>query len=185
MRVKQNQPHLLQALKDWFQRPKPWTMRQTPYDSQEVYGHGRRVRYTIWTTAALNSYLQEELAWPAVGQVFCIERHSTDTKTGEVSLTYHYGITSLEPDEAAPAEVLCLWRHHWHIENKLHWVRDVVFGEDGSRARTATLPLALALLRNALITLLKFAGYDSVTQARAYFSANPQQALSFVGVPLE
>jgi hypothetical protein len=35
------------------------------------------------------------------------------------------GITSLSPEEASPKRLLDLVRSHWHIENKIHWVRDV------------------------------------------------------------
>ena len=31
-------------------------------------------------------------------------------------------------------------REHWHVENKLHWIRDVTFAEDLSQIRTGTAP---------------------------------------------
>ncbi|MGW3966029.1 hypothetical protein ACWED2_39845 [Amycolatopsis sp. NPDC005003] len=39
-------------------------------------------------------------------------------------------------------------RGHWHIENRLHWVRDTAYHEDTSRFRTRTAPRATATLRN-------------------------------------
>ena len=44
-----------------------------------------------------------------------------------------YAITSLPVERADAARLLSIWRGHWGIENRLHWVRDVVFGEDQSQ----------------------------------------------------
>ena len=38
--------------------------------------------------------------------------------------------------EAALSRLLEIWRGHWGIENRLHWVRDVAFGEDWVGAAT-------------------------------------------------
>jgi hypothetical protein len=71
----------------------------------------------------------------------------------------------------------------WHIENKSHWARDVVLGEDANRARTGTLAEALALLRAAVISRLRLAGMDDITTARSQASAHPQIAAFRVGIP--
>jgi predicted transposase YbfD/YdcC len=46
-------------------------------------------------------------------------------------------------------------RSHWGIENKLHWVLDVHFREDQSRARSGYAAENLATLRRFAINLLK------------------------------
>ena len=48
------------------------------------------------------------------------------------------------PERASAADLLKLCREHWTIENKLHWVRDAVFGEDASSARTGVIPQVMA-----------------------------------------
>lgn len=45
-------------------------------------------------------------------------------------------------------------RAHWGIENELHWVLDVTFGEDGCLIRTGHSPANMALLRRLGISLL-------------------------------
>ena len=46
-------------------------------------------------------------------------------------------------------------RGHWGVENKLHWVLDVCFREDQSRARTGFAAENLATLRRLALNLLK------------------------------
>jgi predicted transposase YbfD/YdcC len=46
-------------------------------------------------------------------------------------------------------------RGHWAVENQLHWVLDVQFGEDQSRARCGYAAENLALLRRMALNLLK------------------------------
>jgi predicted transposase YbfD/YdcC len=46
-------------------------------------------------------------------------------------------------------------RGHWHIENRLHWVLDVVMDEDQSRARMDHAPENLARLRRFALNLLR------------------------------
>jgi Transposase DDE domain len=53
------------------------------------------------------------------------------------------------------AEALTAIRAHWGIENKLHWVLDVVFDEDRSRARKDNAPLNLAVLRRIALNIVR------------------------------
>jgi hypothetical protein len=148
-----------------------------------VKDHGRLSTYQVRVTAALNSYLATEYGWEDVGQVLCIEHTCTFLSTGLVVRTVHYAITSLTPQAAEPEQVWRLWHEHWHSENKSHWVRDVVFGEDASRAREGRLAEALSLLRAAVITRFRLASMDAITTARTQASADLRIATFLVGIP--
>lgn len=50
-----------------------------------------------------------------------------------------------------PAQLEAFRRGHWGIENHLHYVRDVSFGEDSSTLRTGQAPQNMATLRNLVI----------------------------------
>jgi len=137
----------------------------------------------VRSTAALNAYLESEYGWPDVGQVVCIEHTRIMLDSGLVIRRMHYAITSLDPLAASPSRLLTLWHEHWHIENKNHWVRDVVFGEDASRTRTGMLPEVLALLRAVVMARFRLAGMDGITAARSRASADLRIATFLVGIP--
>ena len=66
-------------------------------------------------------------------QVCCLERTVRTAKEQRFEMAY--AITSLSPARAQPAQLLKIWRGHWGIENRSHYVRDVTFGEDACRVR--------------------------------------------------
>jgi predicted transposase YbfD/YdcC len=71
---------------------------------------------------------------------------------GEEKSEVRYFISSLRPEVKALAHAV---RGHWGIENGLHWVLDMYFAEDRSRARTAHAAANLALMRRWVISLLR------------------------------
>ena len=91
-----------------------------------------------------------------------------------------YAITSLSAQRASAAELLALNRGHWGIENRLHWVRDVVFGEDNCRAKAQHCPQNLAALRNVGLTLLRQAGINEILPTLRDFAAKPTDLLKFL-----
>jgi predicted transposase YbfD/YdcC len=90
--------------------------------------------------------------WPGMKQGFEIRRQRR--VNGELQEEVVYGVTSLKESEANAERLLDLVRTHWRIENCLHYVRDVTFGEDACRVRTGAAPQVLAALRNAVVHLI-------------------------------
>ena len=62
-------------------------------------------------------------------------------------------LTSRPAAEMNAPQIQAFRRGHWTIENPIHYVRDVTFGEDRSTARTGHTPENLATLRNLVIGL--------------------------------
>lgn len=93
-----------------------------------------------------------------------------------------YFIFSLKETNAA--ELLKIKRSHWCIENGLHWMLDVVFREDDSRARTENAAENLNIFRKQALQLLKdehsFKG--SMTSKRYLCSLDLNYALKAVGI---
>lgn len=141
-------------------------------------GHGRVDTRTLTATPALNKYLS---AWPGVAQVFRLHR-TRRFADGRVEQETAYGITSRRPGDAGASRLLDLNRAHWSIENNLHQVRGVAFGEDASRVRSGNAPQVLAALRNALIHLLTSANVPNLTAALRRFAVRPLDALRLLNV---
>lgn len=117
-------------------------------------GHGRIETRQIAVRTKLPSRLNEK--WPGLTAICRIERRR-EMKT-YCTRQVIYAITSLPVDKLEPAGLLQLSRDHWQIENCLHYVRDVTFGEDACRVRSGSAPRALAEIRNAALTLIRRTG---------------------------
>lgn len=139
-------------------------------------GHGRLEERTLTVSSMLNEYLD----WPAVLQVFKIERLVTYSTIGKVHQETQYGMTSLAAHEASPETILSLVRSEWGIENGLHYRRDVTFHEDKTRMTFKPIARAMANLNNLVIALLHHQGFSNHAQARRIFDAKPDTALSLI-----
>ena len=95
----------------------------------------------------------QEAPWPHVAQVRRIRCERIDAQTGEIGEEISYAITSLPPERANARRLLGLLRGHWRIENRLHWIRDVTFGEDRSAILANAAPQAVAACRNLVLAL--------------------------------
>ena len=76
-----------------------------------------------------------------------------------------------------PERLLELWRGHWQIENRLHYVRDVTMGEEACRVRSGQAPRVLAALRNTTLNVLRLADVTNIAEALRAFAQNPYRAL--------
>ena len=80
------------------------------------------------------------------------------------------------------AELLALNRGRWGIENRLHWVRDVSWGEDACRAKAQNCPQHLAALRNVGLTLMRAAGIHGILYTLRHFATRPSDLLTFLRI---
>jgi len=124
--------------------------------------------------------LAETLDWPGVKQVLRLER--TTLRNGQKTVEVQYAITSLSPDRADATRLLSYWVGHWGIENRLHWVRDVVFGEDACRAKIGHSPQNLAALRNASLSLLRLSGTKEILSTLRRHATRPLELMAFLGI---
>jgi predicted transposase YbfD/YdcC len=180
MVVKANQPALLAAIRACFADPPlPEPGDETATVATCDKGHGRLDLRTLERSAALNDYL----AWPAVGQVLRRTCQRVDLTTGAIAEEVSYGVTSLPPPAASAAQVEALWRGHWTIENRVHRVRDVTWGEDASQVRVGQAPQALAALRNGLLSLLRALGWTQIADAIRHYGAFAHRAVQLLSSP--
>jgi len=88
--------------------------------------------------------------WEGLKSVGVVE--STREIDGQKTVERRYYLSSLPLDVELFARAV---RSHWGVENKVHWVMDVCFHEDQSRARAGYAAENLATLRRLALNMLK------------------------------
>lgn len=144
MVVKRNQPSLYEEIETLFASSK----LPRGEDDRQTYtyagsAHGRLEQRTLASSGMLNEYSD----WPGANQVMWRTCKRRIVRRGEPSISHTYGITSLSRRQATAKDLEGLWRQHWAIENRVHFVRDETLGEDRGRAwkgHTAMARVALA-----------------------------------------
>jgi predicted transposase YbfD/YdcC len=159
MTVKGNTPTLYRQLKAL-----PWA--RVPAVSDVTTGHGRRARRTIKVVLA-----PAWIEFTGAAQVAQLRR--TVTRNGRKTVEVAYLITSSR--DADPATLASWVRSHWEIENRLHWVRDVTYGEDNSLVRTGNAPRVMASLRSLAISVLRLDGHANIAAANRHHARDPQR----------
>ena len=170
----------------------PWTPRE-----QVVEGgrHGdREERRTLEASTEVVAYLREAETgpeeeqiggWPGLSQVCRLHReveYISGRRAGAWTSEWAYALTSLTSARADPPRLLQVWRGHWQIENGLHYVRDVTFGEDASPIRCGPGPAVFAAVRNTALGLLRLAKQPNVAAAQRRYAMYPWEALALLGI---
>jgi predicted transposase YbfD/YdcC len=180
MTVKANQPELVEAIGFLFEHP-PWKRSQRHLEYRiwktENKGHGRREERVLESSSALREYLD----WPGAKQVLRRRCRRISLKSGQVSRETTYAITSLSPEQASAAQLEKLWRGHWTIENRVHYVRDVTMGEDTGQMHASQAQQVLAALRNAILNMLRVNRWTNIADALRYYGASVPRALQLIG----
>jgi predicted transposase YbfD/YdcC len=155
--LKENQGGLFDEVEALFERvdlqgrPRPGRVnRGVGFAQTTDGGHGRIEVRRCWVLSVEEAGLVDTAGWTSLRTVALIERErTTPTKT---SLERHYYISSLAADAE---QLLAVVRQHWHVENRLHWVLDVAFGEDQSRVRSGYAAANLGLVRRVAVSALQ------------------------------
>jgi predicted transposase YbfD/YdcC len=149
--VKRNQPKLHDAIEAYFseqlERPNEGGLDVVETDIESA--HGRTEQRLAWVSDDLSS-LSMAADWPGLQ---CIALVQSIRKVGSRCVSQHRLYMSSVVLTAE--ELLKTTRSHWGVENSLHWVLDVAFDEDRSRARTGYSAANLAVLRQFALNLLK------------------------------
>ena len=90
-------------------------------------GHGRIERRTVYVTGDLD-WLPNKDPWAKLTSIIMVVRERTIK--GKMSKEIQYYLSSLDPIATQIAHAI---RTHWGIENKVHWILDVTFGEDNNQ----------------------------------------------------
>lgn len=165
--VKGNQPRLLAQIAAALPAAAPGTEHHVEEDRSK----GRIVRRAIWIAPAAG------VDFPGAAQVFRIRRDTFDRQGNRLTKEIVHGITSLTTTQATAKVIAGLIRQHWGIENRSHWIRDVVYREDHQHAYAGTGAQVMATLRNLALGLLRLAGITQITRTLQHIAADRTRIL--------
>jgi predicted transposase YbfD/YdcC len=149
--VKDNQPHLLEDIRECLGKALDTNFEGLCWDSYETIERshgGLETRSYLILTNPVGIRNQEAWAGLKVIGMWTSERLLKDDQSDET----HYFIGSREMSAKGYGEAV---RGHWGIENKLHWHLDITFGEDANRVQRRQGAENLALVRRLAVGLLK------------------------------
>lgn len=153
--LKANEKLALQAVAAHFDRLDE--AANLPADHQievtDELSHGRFEKREIVVTQQLE-WWPKSWTWPGLKSVARVRRwsHRGGHQSGELVLETHYYLSSLPAHGKRLAKII---REHWAVENRCHWVLDVVFAEDHCQVRDARAAHNLSILREITLHALK------------------------------
>lgn len=185
--VKENQPKLYEDIKALTQKEE--TVKQARENKLDYHidtekGHGRieqRETYVFRDTSSI----RESKKWKNIRAVIMAVRTTTNLNPKdhqpEVTTERQYYITNKKHESAEVSGRFV--REHWGIENKCHWILDVVFREDDARNRAGNSAENYALIRRMALSILKAdTSKLSVNLRRMKAAWNFQYLIGLVGI---
>lgn len=149
--VKNNQPALAQAIGRLFDGAERREWRGVPHTFAEWVekDHGRIETRRCRVIDDLGG-LGESHGWPQAKTLVVVE--AVREINGAASVEQRHSISSLQADAERLGTVV---RGHWGVENSLHWVLDVAYGEDQARMREGNSAENFSILRRITLNLLR------------------------------
>ena len=127
----------------------PDAVAELDYHQMIEKDHGRIEIRRFWQSTHTEWFADRNL-WEGLASFGAVE--SVRDINGVVSIERRYYLSSLPLDVRAFAKAS---RQHWGVENNVHWLLDVVFKEDQSRARQGHAAQNLATLRRLALNVIK------------------------------
>jgi predicted transposase YbfD/YdcC len=168
--VKENQPHLLEDIRQSFVDASEKDFKDLEHDTFETREKGRgREEYRSYHILPSTKSLRNAADWKnltTIGMCYS-ERIVNGVKTDEL----RYFIGSRKTGAQVYGQAL---REHWGIENNLHWQLDVTFDEDRNHVSKRNGAENLALLRRLALSLLQaHPAKRSIAKKRLTAAINP------------
>ena len=105
---------------------------------------------TCWQSGDLD-WFADKWKWYGLKSVCKVRCEVYDKKTKTTTVDERYFISSMSVDAKKALDAV---RAHWGVE-AMHWILDMDFDEDHSRARTGNAAENLAMLRHVVLNVLR------------------------------
>ncbi len=180
--VKDNQKRLREDVEQFFVPPRKapgWHSEQLPQRVaiSQNKEHGRLEKRTLTLMSDESQFIE----WPALAQVFKLDRRVVCCRTGEITEETVYGITSISHQKGSAERMLEWTRAHWGIENGLHFRRDTTLNEDAIRMSHPNQAQVTAVMNNFIVALANKMGFSNLASVRRHFDAYITMALASSG----
>ena len=113
--------------------------------------------------------------WVGLQNLICVER--IGIRQGKPYYQTNYYISSFSTSAFEFAQAI---RSHWRIENCLHWVKDVIFGEDTAPFKNYNAATNWSIIRTIAINVARMCGYDSLTKAERFLAHDIDKMISLL-----
>ena len=148
--VKGNQGHLHEDVRQTLEPLiAAGTSGAEPHARTEEMNRGRREKRTCIVSTDLTG-IREASLWEGLTTLGVVISEREVNGKREVERRYFISSRVM-----SAAEMMGCVRDHWKVENQLHWVMDVVFGEDGHQLRSGNGPENFSTLRKLAHALIK------------------------------
>lgn len=137
----------------------------------EEKGHGRHSFWSVSIFSAFNSSKTKE--WKGLKRFIHVHKEVFYTNTNvrkQFTDNDRLYISSMQSSNAKYFHEGI--RNHWSIENKLHWVKDVIHSEDSNRMNTKNGPINQSIVSTIAINIHRKNGCSSITNSQIKFGAN-------------
>jgi predicted transposase YbfD/YdcC len=165
--VKANQGTLFSAMQAHFEQGSPLSVA-----TQVERAHGRQMQRTVTVLMPPDTL---DPAWVGVQRVVQVERKGT--RSGKPFAETMFYFSSIAGDAPAFATRI---RAHWQIENALHWVKDVVLGEDDAPLCAGHALTNFAIVRTIAVNLFRVNGFASITKGIRALAHDLHRLFSFL-----
>lgn len=169
IQVKGNQKNLLNAIKQTVDENSP---RDTDSTNEKNKGRTEQREVNVYTN--LDHPIFKE--WAGIREV--VHVISTGKRNKIQYQEDRYYISSIKYPNAKLLNSGI--RSHWGIENKLHWVKDVILNEDKSMVLDLDRSGNMSLIRNIVINLYRISGYTSIKYAIEAFTNNIEKCCDLI-----
>lgn len=143
--------------------------------SRYIMSERTRNRVTTRTVEVFDDLTGISQQWIGLKSLIKVER--IGTRSGKPYHQIAYYISSLVRLASDFARGI---REHWAIENRLHWVKDMVFDEDRSMIRKGNAPANRSIILAIALNVLRQNSYSSITSAQRFISNDIDKLLSLV-----
>jgi predicted transposase YbfD/YdcC len=150
--LKANRPATFKDVEAFFGDPPPGSI-ETYTTTDGEHGRVEVRRHAVCHDVAWlfsDRRYPGEVAFPGLAMIGMVE--SETEREGKTARERRYYLSSAKLDAEAFARAV---RSHWGIENRLHWVLDVVFKDDLTRLRTGHAPENMAVVKHMAMNLLR------------------------------